>query len=81
MENVYVPPDPEMKRMRDETLKMVCSFAPSSTAAKKAADLLDDLAPKLGSKNLHGQLRAAVGMLYDGLAYGNWPWIDHSEVK
>ncbi len=25
------------------------------------------------------QLRMATGILYDGLAYGNWPWVSPAE--
>lgn len=51
-------------------------LAPNGEAQEKVTRLYHDLQGTYGIGNNHQVLKALVGRLYDGLAYGNWPWLD-----
>lgn len=48
-------------------------YAPNEAAKLKVDRIYSDYYRSVTSDHL---ARAMTGMLYDGLAYGNWPWIE-----
>ena len=51
-------------------LAVLQEYAPTGTWQQRCADLGTEDTPE-------EQLKRLVGTLYDGLAYGNWPWTDY----
>lgn len=79
MRNEYVPPNPELIKAFGDVKRVLESFVPGVPEADRLTVKVQGI---LRAQLPHRErLRQITMMLYDGLAYGNWPWIDHSEVK
>lgn len=63
----------ELERaMGGQVLSMIQSYAPNEEAKEKANTVYFEALNDSGPQEA---LRHILGVLYDGLAYGNWPWI------
>jgi hypothetical protein len=55
-------------------LALLQGYAPNGKAQQECSDMYNQLL-KDGASPKH-VARRMVGALYDGLAYGNWPWTE-----
>lgn len=60
----------------EKILSILQSFAPTGKEQETCSELYRRLDKELSCDQ--NMLRRLTGILYDGLAYGNWPWIDYS---
>ena len=63
---------------QQRVVSTLVELAPDGPAQEKIVDLYRELRREYGIGNNHQVLKALVGILYDGLAYGNWPWLEYT---
>jgi hypothetical protein len=57
-------------------LGIIQEYAQDAIAQQICADAYNELQRRmLGAQRERGVTKIMAGMLYDGLAYGNWPWV------
>lgn len=69
----------EYREICHELLGILQKFAPTGKEQHKCSEEYNNLVKELGySREL---VRSLVGTIYDGVAYGNWPWLKETKVS
>lgn len=72
---------------KQQLIGMLLHYAPTGKEQQQVSHLSNmiEIEVKLETDNRHEAERlierTLVGMLYDGLQYGNWPWTLHQTAK